>query len=396
MNGAARVPRGVWTLGFVSLFMDVSSETIHALLPVFLVTVLGASTVAVGTIEGVAEATASVAKVFSGTLSDWLGRRKPLVVLGYGLAACTKPLFPIAGSVGAVFFARFVDRMGKGIRGAPRDALIADLAPEAARGASYGLRQALDTAGAVAGPLLAIGLMALFGGDFRLVFWCAVAPAAVSLALVVVGVEDVAPDPAAAASTPPFRAADLRLLGAGYWPILAVAAVLSLARFSEAFLILRAQSVGLSATWVPLALVAMNVAYAASSYPAGALSDRIGRGPLLAAGSALLAAGDLALALAGSVGAVLLGVVLWGLHMGLTQGLLAALIADASPARLRGTAFGLFHLVSGAAVLAASLAAGWLWQRFGAPATFLAGAALIPLALAGLGLVRPGSRARPA
>jgi MFS family permease len=292
-----------------------------------------------------------------------------------------------------VLFARVVDRVGKGIRGAPRDALVADLTPEAARGASYGLRQALDTAGAVVGPLLAIGLMSLSGGDFRLVFGCAVAPAAASLALVVFGVEDRAAGDAAREESPPMRAADLGLLGAGYWSILAVGAVLHLARFSGAFLLLRAQSAGLAATWVPLAWVAMNAAYALSSYPAGALSDRVGRGPLLAAGMALLAASDLVLALVTQVGAVLAGIVLWGLHLGLTQGLLAARIADAAPPRVRGTAFGLFHLATGAAMLAASPAAGWLWQRFGAKATFLAGAALVLVALAGLALVRGAPQA---
>jgi MFS family permease len=245
----------------------------------------------------------------------------------------------------------------------------------------------------VVGPLLAIGLMSLSGGDFRLVFGCAVAPAAASLALVVFGVEDRAAGDAAREESPPMRAADLGLLGAGYWSILAVGAVLHLARFSGAFLLLRAQSAGLAATWVPLAWVAMNAAYALSSYPAGALSDRVGRGPLLAAGMALLAASDLVLALVTQVGAVLAGIVLWGLHLGLTQGLLAARIADAAPPRVRGTAFGLFHLATGAAMLAASPAAGWLWQRFGAKATFLAGAALVLVALAGLALVRGAPQA---
>jgi MFS family permease len=389
------VPGGVWALGFVSFFMDVSSEMIHALLPVFLVVSLGASALSVGLIEGVAEATASIAKLFSGALSDWLGRRKPLVVLGYGLAALTKPLFPLATSAGDVLFARFADRVGKGIRGAPRDALIADLTPETARGASYGLRQALDTAGAVAGPLLAIGAMALFAGDFRSVFWIAALPAAVAFALVVVGVEDRAAPAAAGALRSPIRRADLRLLGGAYWSVLAVAAALSLARFSEAFLVLRGQSLGLTATSAPLALVAMNVAYAGASYPAGALSDRIGRGTLLAAGFALLAASDVVLALASGVAGLLAGVLLWGLHMGLTQGLLSALVADTAPPAVRGTGFGLFHLASGVALLAASAVAGALWARFGPAATFLAGAALVGIALAGLGLARHRLAAEP-
>jgi MFS family permease len=382
------IPRGIWALGFVSFFMDASSETIHALLPVFLVTSLGASAISVGLIEGVAEFGASVAKVFSGALSDWLGRRKPLVLLGYGLAALTKPLFPMATSVGTVLLARFLDRIGKGIRGAPRDALIADLTPESARGASYGLRQALDTGGAVAGPLLAMGLMVLFAGDFRAVFWVAVAPAAVAFALVVVGVEERAAPAAPAQVGPPLRRADLRVLGSAYWSVLGAATLASLARSSEAFLVLRGQSLGLSATSAPLALVAMNLAYAAASYPAGALSDRIGRDALLAGGFACLAAGHAVLGLASSLAGLLAGVLLWGLHLGLTQGMLAAMVADAAPPQVRGTAFGLFHLVSGVALLLASAAAGFLWEAFGPRTAFLAGATLAGLALGGLVLAR--------
>jgi MFS family permease len=387
-RGLRAVPRGVWALGFVSLFMDVSSEMIHALLPVFLVTSLGASAVSVGLIEGVAESTASIAKLFSGALSDWLGRRKPLVLLGYGLAALTKPLFPLANSVGTVLLARFVDRIGKGIRGAPRDALIADLTPEGARGASYGLRQALDTGGAVAGPLLATLLMLLLAGDLRAVFWVAVAPAFVSLALVAIGVEDRRAPDAPARARAPLRREDLRRLGAGYWFVLAAAVVASLARFSEAFLVLRGQSLGLAAAFAPLPLVAMNLAYAAVSYPVGALSDRIGRGALLAAGFAVLAASDAVLALASGHAGLFAGVLLWGLHLGLTQGMLAAMVADAAPEPVRGTAFGLFHLVSGLALLLASAAAGFLWESFGPRGTFLAGAALAGLAFVTLVLAR--------
>jgi len=383
-RGLLAVPAGIWALGFVSLFMDTSSEMIHALLPVFLVTTLGASAVSVGLIEGVAEATASIAKLFSGALSDWLGRRKPLVLLGYGLAAFTKPLFPLASSVGTVLLARVVDRIGKGIRGAPRDALIADLTPESARGASYGLRQALDTVGAVAGPLLAILLMLLLAGDVRAVFWVAVVPAFVSLALVAFGVEDRRAPEAPAQARAPLRREDLGRLGSAYWAVLAAAAVASLARFSEAFLVLRGQDLGLAAAFAPLPLVAMNLAYAAASYPAGALSDRLGRGALLAAGFAVLAASDVVLGLAHGRGGLFAGVLLWGLHLGLTQGMLAAMVADAAPAPVRGTAFGLFHLVSGVALLFASAGAGLLWERFGPRGTFLAGAALAALALAAL------------
>jgi MFS family permease len=368
--------------------MDVSSEMIHALLPVFLVSTLGASALTLGWIEGVAEATASTAKLFSGALSDAWGRRKPLVALGYGLAAATKPLFPLATVPAHVLVARFVDRIGKGIRGAPRDALIADLTPPALRGASYGLRQALDTAGAFAGPLLAVGLMAASGGSFRLVFWIAVIPAVAALGLVLLGVEDVAPEPGPRRLRSPIERAELVALRGPFAAILLVAALAGLARFSEAFLVLRARDAGLSATLVPLTLVAMNAAYTLSSYPAGALSDRLDRRVLLALGFLLLAASDLVLALATGVGAVLAGVALWGLHLGLTQGLLAALVADAAPAPARGTAFGVFHLTTGAATLLASVLAGALWDGPGPRATFSAGAALALLAALGLALVR--------
>jgi MFS family permease len=377
------IPRSIWALGFVSMFMDLSSEMIHSLLPLFLVTVLGASTVAVGVVEGVAEATASITKVFSGTLSDFLGRRKMLAVIGYGLAAVTKPLFPLAPSIGWVVTARFVDRVGKGIRGAPRDALVGDIAPPALRGACYGLRQSLDTVGAFAGPLLAVALMALSHDDFRFVFWIAVVPAVVSVALLVFGVQEPAASRATGEPRPPIRIVDLRGLGGPYWWLVTIASILTLARFSEAFLVLRAQSVGLAVALVPLVLVVMNVVYALAAYPAGHLSDRMRRRTLVAAGSLVLVAGDLVLARAGGVGAVMTGVALWGLHMGLTQGVLAALVADATPARLRGTAFGIFNLVGGGAMLVASVLAGWLWSRYGAPATFYAGAVLTLIAAAG-------------
>ena len=314
------IPGSIWALGFVSMFMDVSSEMIHSLLPVFLVSVLGAGPLAVGLIEGVAEATASVTKIFSGTLSDYLGKRKLLATVGYGLAALTKPLFPLAPSVGWVLTARFVDRIGKGIRGAPRDALVGDLAPAALRGACYGLRQSLDTVGAFAGPLLAVVLMSMTGDDFRLVFWIAVIPAFLAVALLVVGVRepDITRAPAEARS--PIHFSDVRTLGVAYWWLVIVASALTLARFSEAFLVLRAQSVGLAVGLVPLVLVVMNVAYALSAYPAGHLSDRMNRRTLVAVGALVLVGSDVVLARATAVGHVLFGVVLWGLHMGLTQG----------------------------------------------------------------------------
>ncbi len=378
-----RMPRAIWALGFVSMLMDVSSEMIHALLPIYLVGALGASTLAVGFIEGVAEATAAITKVFSGALSDWLGRRKLLAAVGYALAAFTKPVFPLAETLGWVVAARFVDRIGKGIRGAPRDALIADLAPPALRGAAFGLRQSLDVAGAFIGPLLAIGLLWLSAGDLRLVFWCAVPPAFAALALIVFAVRD-APRTAAARVRLPLSRAALARLPPAYWWIVGLAAVFTLARFSEAFLVLRAQEAGLRLLLIPLVLVLLNAVYALSSYPAGVLADRCNRGTLLALGCAVLVAADLALALVDGLPGVALGVVLWGLHMGLTQGVLAALVADAAPAALRGTAFGIFNLVGGVALLAASVLAGGLWDAFGSRATFLAGALFAALALLGL------------
>jgi MFS family permease len=370
------IPRGVWALGFVSLFMDVSSEMIHALLPVFLVTVLGSSVTVVGVLEGVSEAIASITKVFSGTWSDRLGKRKVLTVAGYGLAALVKPLFALAPSVGWVFFARAADRIGKGIRGAPRDALIADLAPASARGAAFGLRQALDTVGAFAGPLLAIALMAATAGNFRVVFWIAVIPAAASVLVLVLFVRDVPLTAAERGAPPPAVRTLLRGLGAGFWWLVFVAALFTLARFSEAFLILKSTDAGLGIAYVPAVLVVMNAAYALSAYPAGWLSDRANRWGVLAVGAALLVAADLVLALGASLATVALGTALWGLHMGFTQGLLAALVADAAPAARRGTAFGVFNLVTGFALLAASVLAGVLWDRGGPTLTFLTGALL--------------------
>ena len=373
---AAVIPRGVWALGFVSLFMDISSEMIHALLPVFLVGVLGTSVAAVGLLEGTAEAIAQVTKVFSGTLSDWLGKRKLLTVVGYGLAALTKPLFALAPSAGWVFAARGLDRVGKGIRGAPRDALIADLAPEKIRGAAFGLRQALDTVGAFAGPLLAITLMAATADNFRAVFWLAAIPAFVSVFVLVLFVRE--PEGAASrrAAAPQHVFALVGALGSRFWWLVLVATLFTLARFSEAFLILKVADVGLGLAYVPAVLVVMNVAYALSAYPAGWLSDRMNRWGVFAVGAALLIAADLVLAFGSSIAAAGVGVALWGLHMGFTQGLLAALVADAAGAEQRGTAFGVFNLVTGLALLVASVLAGVLWDRGGPTLTFLAGAAL--------------------
>jgi len=369
--------------------MDLSSELIHSLLPLYMAVGLGASTLTIGIVEGIAEATAMVVKVFSGALSDFFRRRKPLVVLGYGLAALTKPVFPLAPTLGWIVAARFADRVGKGIRGAPRDALIADLAPPALRGASFGLRQALDTVGGAGGPLLAIGAMAYFAGDFQAAFWVAVVPAVLALLLLIFGVDEpprAARDPATARQR--LQWSDARRLGRSYAIVVGVAAVLTLARFSEAFLVLRALDVGLPVAAAPWVMVIVSLAYAATSYPAGAAADR-GHGPrLFSAGLAALVASDLVLANASGNAMLFAGAALWGLHMGLTQGLLAALVAAAAPADLRGTAFGVFNLVCGAALLIASVLAGGLWDAVGPELTFHAGAAIALVAW--IGLVRYG------
>jgi MFS family permease len=373
-------------LGFVSLSMDLSSELIHSLLPVFLVGTLGVSTVTVGFIEGMAEATALIVKIFSGAISDYIGRRKGLLLLGYGLAAVTKPLFPLAQSAGMVIIARFLDRVGKGIRGAPRDALVADVAPPAIRGACFGLRQSMDTIGAFLGPVLAILLM-LWLGNIQQVLWFAVIPAALTIVLILAGVDE----PETAAKIAPQRAGRfrspihwraLRDFPAAYWWVVLIGGVFSLARFSEAFLVLAAQHAGLSATWVPLVMVVMSLLYTLSAYPAGILSDRVDRSVMLVVGLALLILGDMLLSRTGSMTCMMAGVALWGLHMGFTQGVLAAMIADTTPARLKGTAFGLFNLVSGLALLVSSIIAGWLWQYQGPAMTFTAGAGFAGITLA--------------
>lgn len=378
---ATALPRQIWILGFVSLLMDVSSEMVHGLLPVYLTTVLAASPLTVGAIEGMAEATAAITKLFSGLLSDRLHNRKTLTAWGYGLAAATKPIFALASTVGWVVLARFIDRLGKGIREAPRDALITDIAPAQSRGASFGLRQALDTVGAFVGPLLAIGLMWLTANHFTAVFWVAVVPAAAAVALIVFAIREPARHGDDRKPKPALRGADLRRLGAAYWRLIAIAALFSLARFSEAFLLLRASALGLPVALTPLALVIMNVAYAGSAYPLGVMSDRIERSVILGVGLIVLASADLVIALTSGWIGLAAGIVLWGLHLGCTQGLLSALVADAAPEQLRGSAFGVFHLVTGVALLGASFLAGLIWDRAGAAATFSTGAGLAGLAL---------------
>ncbi len=390
-SGLAGIPRGVWVLGLVSLCMDLSSELIHSLLPLYLAVGLGASTLTIGIIEGVAESTALIVKVFSGVLSDLFRRRKPLTVAGYGLAALTKLVFPLASTIGWIMAARFADRIGKGIRGAPRDALIADLTPTEVRGASFGLRQALDTVGGFGGPLLAIGAMAWLADDFRSAFWVAVIPAFAAVALLVFGVSETSGPSAADAPKQRLHWSDAKRLPGDYWIVVAIAAVFTLARFSEAFLILRARNVGFEIGSAPWVMVAMSLVYAVVSYPAGAAADRGHGTRLLSGGLIALFAADLVLAMAASPTVVLAGAGLWGLHMGLTQGLLAALVAAAAPPDLRGSAYGVFNLVSGVALLFASALAGWLWQAFGPPETFYAGAAFTLIAW--IGLLRYGRRA---
>ena len=378
-----QIPSGIWVLGFVSLLMDISSEMIHSLLPLFMVTVLGTSTIAVGMVEGLAESLALIVKVFSGTLSDYWGKRKGLAVFGYALGAFTKPLFAIATGIGLVLTARLLDRVGKGVRGAPRDALVADIAPPHLRGAAFGLRQSLDTVGAFLGPLLAVGLMLLWANDFRAVFWVAVVPGLMAVGLLMFGIHEPEYRQASEGRNP-IQWETLTRLRSIYWWVVGFGAIFMLARFSEAFLVLRAQHSGIPVALVPLVMVAMNVTYACSAYPFGKLSDQMRHTRLLTLGLLVLIAADLVLATNDHWSVVLVGVGLWGLHLGMTQGLLAAMVADSVPADLRGTAYGFFNLASGMAMLIASVLAGFLWDQLGASFTFYAGAAFCVLALTGL------------
>lgn len=376
------IPRSVWLLGFVSLLMDISSEMVQTLLPLYLVSGLGASAVTVGLIEGVAVATAMVTRLFAGVISDWSGQRKPLLLVGYGLAALSRPIVPLADGAGWIAGARFLDRVGKGIRSAPRDALIADVTPPELRGASFGLRKSLDTVGGFVGPLVAIALMLLSGDSFVTVFWIAAIPALLAVAVIVIGVEEPAAPAKAKSGERPSLGKILRL-GPAIWAVIGLCTILTFARFSEAFLLLKARQAGFALAWVPLIMVLMHLVYGLAAYPVGILSDRIGRHGLLAASLAFLIAADLVLAFAQTPALLLAGIVLWGLHMGFSQGILATLIADRAPAAARGTAFGALNLATGLAVLVGNLAAGVLWDRYGAAATFLNGAAFAAVALVG-------------
>ena len=379
----SKIPKGVWARGFVSMLMDISSEMVHSLLPLFMVGVMGASALTVGLIEGLAEATALIVKVFSGALSDYIGKRKGLALFGYALGAFTKPLFAIAPTMGIVLTARLLDRVGKGIRGAPRDALVADITPPEIRGAAFGLRQSLDTVGAFLGPLLAVGLMLLWANDFRAVFWVAVIPGVLAVVVLLFGVREPERHQGEK-KVNPIRRENIKRLSASYWWVVGMGAVFTLARFSEAFLVLRAAQSDIPLALVPLVMVAMNLVYAASAYPFGKLSDRMSHKKLLAWGLVVLIAADLVLATNDHWTTVLAGVALWGIHMGITQGLLATMVADTAPADLRGTAFGLFNLVSGIALLIASVVAGLLWDQLGASFTFYAGAGFCVITLIAL------------
>jgi MFS family permease len=380
-----KLPRNVWVLGFASLFMDTSSEMIHGLLPVFLVGGLGVSAFALGMIEGIAEATASISKIFSGALSDRWARRKPLIVAGYAMAALSKPLFPLATSALTVFVARFVDRIGKGVRGAPRDALVADEVPPEQRGAAYGLRQSLDTVGGFAGPLLAVLFMVALSLPVRTVFWIACIPAIITVCILVFGLREPASVPHTEARGNPFAGFRFRDYPAHFWTLVGLVLLFTLMRFSEAFLVLRASDAGLSIGYAPLTLVVMSLTYMLTAYPAGKLADRMSRPRLLAIGCAVMVVADLLMAFGHSVAVVFAGIAVWGVHMGLTEGLISALTADAAPPSLRGTAFGVVNLARGLMLVVASAFAGALWTWQGPQATFLAGAALaVAAALASL------------
>jgi MFS family permease len=388
------LPRNAWVLGFVSLFMDLSSEIYHALLPAFVTLVLGLPATALGAIDGVAEATANFAKLFSGRLSDRSLRRKPWVMAGYGLAAISKPLFPLAASAPALMLARFADRIGKGIRGGPRDAMLADETPPEIRGRAFGLRQTLDTAGALLAPLAAIALMAWLASDIRAVYWFAIIPAAISFLLAWLALREPERHLAPIKKSPFFRG--FRELDKATKRLLAVGFLFTLARFSEGFLILKGMEAGLSEALSPLTLAIFNLAYVVLAYPAGALSDRTSPRRILMGGIGVLIAGNLVLAATGSFAGLVLGTVLWGAHMALTQGIFARMIADSAPENLRATSFGAFWFVTGIASLLASLGAGWLWDREGSGAVFVTSAGVAAIAWAMLSLLEdePGSSLR--
>ena len=382
----ANIPRQVWALGWVSLFTDISSEAIISVLPLFLTTTLGASVTTVGLIEGIAEATASVLKVFSGAISDYWGQRKSLAVLGYGLSTFVKPLFAIASSPSWVLLARFADRAGKGIRAAPRDALVADVTDASNRGAAYGLRQSLDTIGALLGPLLAMVVLDRSPQNFRLVFWLAVIPGIIAVMFLVFGVKEPRQQQNQQRVNPLNRSA-LSSLGSNYWWLLLAVLIFNLGNSSDAFLLLKAQQVGIPAAFIPLTLVVQNLTYALFAYPLGRLSDRISRRQLLIGGWLIYALvyGGLALVDRAPQFWGLLAV--YGVHLAMTQGTITALVADLVPANLRGTAFGFLNLAVGVALFPASLLAGLLWQQLGSGVAFAVSSGLALIAICLLAIV---------
>lgn len=376
-----RIPRTVWVLGFVSLLMDISSEMIHALLPLFMAGTLGASAIWIGLVEGIGEGTALIAKVFSGVVADRFGHKKRLVFAGYFLGVISKPVFALAGSMPVVLAARFFDRIGKGLRGAPRDAIVADVTDESIRGAAYGLRQSLDAAGAFVGPLLATLLLLLWTEDLRSIFWIALIPGAACLALILFGVEDnVTPT----VNTKRIAWKDLKsVMTPAFVQLVILGTLFSLARFSNAFIVLRAADIGIEHAWIPMAVVLMNITFSLSSYPFGKLADKLNPMKLLALGIVLLALANLLFAYAENYRILAAGIVLFGMHLGATQGIFSTIISEIAPSEVRATAFGIFNFFSGLALLASGLVAGSLWEYMGAQYCFGGGVvfALITLSL---------------
>ena len=365
-----------------------SSAMIYSLLPVFMVRVLGISIASVGVIEGTAEATNSLIKIVSGAASDWIGRRKPLVVFGYTLSAVIKTIFPVAGTVSAVLAARVIDRLGKGIRDAPRDAFLADLTAKEIRGEGFGLRLALAISGFVVGPLIAIGLMKLSGDDFQLVFWIALIPAYLSLVVLFVAVKELPFNYDESQRRRPIRRGDIIALPAVFWWVVAIASLLSLARFSQAFLVLKAHDIGVDAAFVPMVLVVMYLVFSVAAYPFGVLADHLDRRLQLGIGTVILVGADVVLANASTVWLTMLGAALWGLQLGVTQGLLGATIADVAPDRLRGTAFGIYDVAIGVGTFIASAGAGALWMA-GGPSIAFSFSACVATAAALMLLLQP-------
>jgi MFS family permease len=413
-RAAPAVPRVAWVLGFVSMFTDIGTEMVFAVLPLFLVGQLGVAVATIGVIEGIAEATAALLKLGSGALADRTRRPKALAVAGYGLSALTKPLFAIATGVGLVVAARWLDRVGKGIRSTPRDVLLAAATPEGRRGRAFGLRQSFDKLGESLGPLAAFGLLALWPGNFRLVLILACFPGLLAIALLALGVREMETSPgprnpppnvppergeghllARATSGQPAmekeklraggktlpRVADLRRLGPEFLRPLGAATLLGLAGFSDAFLLLRARDVGMRVELIPLVLLAMNLTASAAAYMGGVVADSRGHRLALGTGVALYAAGCALLALATAPAGVWAGAGALGLHLAFVRGNLLAWASDAAPASDRGVALGWIHLVQGLALLPASLMAGLLWQHAGPSVTFAVAAACAALAL---------------